>query len=146
MAKMILLLLLLILIGIQFIRPARNRQPGPFPADISQVYALPSGVQQLLQQACYDCHSNQTHYPWYASVQPAGWFLQQHVSAGRRDLNFHEFAAYSSKRKQRKLKHMREQLISGRMPLDSYKWLHPEARLTTVQRDSVIRWIDSVLQ
>ncbi len=141
----VLLALFGIFILIQFIRPAKNQHRPPFPDDITRSYAIPQEVQTILQQACYDCHSNNTTYPWYAEVQPFGWFLAHHVEDGKKELNFHEYAAYSARRQRNKLKRMKEQIREDKMPLQSYTWMHANAKLTEQQKAAVYRWIDEIL-
>jgi len=118
---------------IQFFPAEKN--DAPVSNSITQVYAMPASVQRILKNACYDCHSNHTRYPWYAQLQPAGWWLAQHVRDGKEGLNFDEYGAYSSKRQVNKLKRLKTQLEEGTMPLPSYTWLHPAARLTPAQKD-----------
>lgn len=132
------------IIIMQFFPPEKNDSPAP--NSITQVYVLPAGVQRILENACYDCHSNHTRYPWYAEVQPAGWWLAQHVRDGKEALNFDEYGAYSSKRQLNKLKRLKTQLEEGKMPLPAYTWLHPAGRLTAAQKDTVLRWVDTLLR
>ncbi|MBC9929087.1 heme-binding domain-containing protein [Chitinophaga qingshengii] len=135
-------ILLLLFAVIQLFRPVKN-QGDDQTADISQVVSLPDSIHTLLQQACYDCHSNYTHYPWYAQIQPVGWWLANHVNEGKKELNFHEFGKYPSKRQLHKLKEMKEQIVKGEMPLSSYTLVHKEAIWTPAQQQAVINWIDS---
>jgi len=127
-------------IAIQPFRPERNRSAGPFPRDIVAVVPVPDSIHTLLRAACYDCHSNNTTYPWYAEIQPGGWYLAHHISEGKAELNFHEFAAYSKRRQEGKLKAIAGQVKDGEMPLPSYTWLHPEARLSKAQKARIIAW------
>ena len=144
--RIILLTLLFAFILIQFIRPPKNRISSQHPAnDISHIYDIPSDVQKILKNACYDCHSNNTRYPWYVNIQPIGWFMAGHIRSGKEELNFDDYGSYSSKRQRNKLKRMKEQVEEGEMPLSSYTLMHPEARLTTVQKQLVTTWIDSTL-
>lgn len=129
---------------IQFFPPEKN--DSPVSNSITQVHAMPAGVQRILENACYDCHSNHTRYPWYAQLQPAGWWLAQHVRDGKEGLNFDEYSVYSSKRQVNKLKRLKTQLEEGKMPLPSYTWLHPAARLTPAQKDTVLQWVDTLLR
>ncbi len=138
--KMAGLAVLILGVAIQPFRPERNRSSGPFPQDIAAVMPMQDSVHQLLQAACYDCHSNNTVYPWYAEVQPGGWYLAHHVKEGKTELNFHEFAAYSKRRKEGKLKAIASQVGDEEMPLQSYTWLHPEARLSDAQKERIIAW------
>lgn len=100
--KKIGLVILVVIIAIQFIQPARNKRGKVLPTDISKTYNLPENVQAILKKSCYDCHSNNTNYPWYAKIQPAGWWLASHIKKGKKDLNFSEFGNYSSFRQQSK--------------------------------------------
>src|SRR6476659_8641049 len=92
--KRILIILLIIFVLIQFIRPEKNRSEGKGPNDISTLYPVPDSVESILKVACYDCHSNNTRYPWYAEIQPVAWWLNGHIVDGKKDLNFSEFAKY----------------------------------------------------
>ncbi|GEP97718.1 heme-binding domain-containing protein [Chitinophaga cymbidii] len=142
----VVLIALIIFIGIQFFRPERNQSStGHFPEDIATVYTVPPNVKSILKITCYDCHSNNTSYPWYMNIQPVGWFMARHIRDGKEELNFNEYATYSEKRRRNKLKRMKEQVISGKMPLPSYTMLHADARLTANQRELVLKWIDGTL-
>lgn len=144
--RIVLLILLIIFVSIQFIRPAKNQSTGQQPAtDITRIYEVPGEVQTILKNACYDCHSNNTQYPWYVNIQPAGWWMADHVKHGRKELNFNEYGSYSLKRQRNKLKRIKEQLEENKMPLSSYTWMHREAKLTGNQKERVIKWIDSTL-
>ncbi|WP_173820176.1 heme-binding domain-containing protein, partial [Niastella vici] len=89
--KKMLLGVLIVFVVIQFIQPARNKNGQVLAADISKMYSLPENVQATLKTACYDCHSNNTQYPWYVNIQPAGWMLARHIKQGKAELNFSEF-------------------------------------------------------
>jgi hypothetical protein len=137
-------LLGLILAGLQFFHPARNLGAVDGPDDVLYKYAVPADVHHLLVAACYDCHSNRTRYPWYANVQPAGWWLAHHVTAGRRHLNFSEFGAYGPRQAARKLAVLSDQVDEDKMPLRSYTWMHPAARLTDEQRAKIVDWAQTL--
>ena len=144
--KIVLLVLLVVFALIQFIRPAKNRSTGEeLTTDITRIYAIPNDVQTILKNACYDCHSNNTQYPWYVNIQPVGWFMAGHIKNGKKELNFNEYGTYSSKRQRNKLKRMKEQIEENKMPLSSYTLIHREARLTANQKEQITRWIDSTL-
>ncbi|MDI1335187.1 MAG: heme-binding domain-containing protein [Lacunisphaera sp.] len=124
----------------QLVRPAKNDATGPGPNDMAKRFQVPVAVGQVLARACYDCHSNRTAYPWYAEVQPVAWWIGRHVSEGKRHLDFTQFAAYSDKRVAEKLKEIREEVTAGEMPLASYTWLHPQAKLTPEEVKLVADW------
>jgi hypothetical protein len=86
--------LLLIFIVTQFIRPAKNKSGKIEATDITTKYIVPGDVQKILKASCYDCHSNNTVYPWYAELQPIGWWLSNHIDEGKRELNFSQFMSY----------------------------------------------------
>ena len=144
MLKKFLLCLLVLLVGAQFIRPARNESVAVSPNDITAQHLVPTKVQALLHQACYDCHSNNTHYPWYAAVQPVGWWLAWHVNDAKRHLNFSEFATYAAKRERKKLGEIADEVETHGMPLKPYTWMHPEARLTPEEIKLIANWAEGL--
>jgi hypothetical protein len=144
MVKKILLGLLVVLIAIQFIRQSKNLGAVPGPSDIQVRHPATPEVQRLLATACYDCHSNRTHYPWYAGVQPVGWWLADHIKEGKEHINFSEFDQLTPKRAVRKLEQCADEVTEGGMPLTSYRLVHPEARLTDAERKTLADWFDSV--
>ena len=144
MTRKILIGLIVVLILIQFIRPARNNGQAQTPSDISHVATVPDSMLHLLQAACYDCHSNHTTYPWYAEVNPVGLWLSNHVNEGKHELNFSEFATYEVKRKAHKMEEIAESVEKHDMPLNSYLWIHNEARLSDAQRKQIIDWAKAV--
>ena len=141
--KKILLVILVVIIAIQFIQPARNKSGQVLPTDISKVYNIPVQVQSLLKNACYNCHSNNTEYPWYATIQPVGWMLARHIKNGKAELNFNDFGSYSKRRQESKLKAIADQVRDDAMPLSSYRLMHKEARLTNYEKKVIINWANS---
>src|SRR4051812_1459572 len=92
--KRILLLLSVVFVIIQFFHPAKNQSEVISINDITKVYPVPGEVQKILKTSCYDCHSNNSIYPWYAKIQPVSWWLNHHIDEGKHELNFSEFATY----------------------------------------------------
>lgn len=131
---------LVLLAAIQFIRPAKNLGAADGPADVARRVPVPADVHRLLVNACYNCHSDHTAYPWYADIEPVGWLLADHVNEGKDNLNFSRFASYDSQRAAKKLAGIAELVDKGDMPLPSYLWLHPEARLTAKDRARLVSW------
>ncbi len=144
MFKKTVLVLAVLLVAAQFIRPAKNLGAVVGPNDLNAKYPVPPAVKTLLARACYDCHSNHTRYPWYAEVQPVGWWLSQHVNDGRRHLNFSEFGAYPEKRAAKKLEQVSDEVDQHTMPLSSYTWVHADARLTSAETKLLVDWADSL--
>lgn len=140
--KKILLALLVVFIAIQFIQPAHNKTVQVLPTDFVKVFTVPNNVQSVLQAACYDCHSNNTNYPWYSKIQPMAWMMARHINNGKDKLNFSDFGSYTSRRQISKLKGIANQIKDDEMPLSSYKWMHKNARLSKEQKNLIIDWMN----
>lgn len=143
MVKKTLLALAVILIIIQFFRPKKN-DSGDTTRSISTLYTVPPHVDSILRKACYDCHSNKTRYPWYAYVQPVGWWLAGHIRDGKRHLNFDEFAGARIARQYQRLEDCRKEVEEGDMPLGSYTIIHHDARLTDTEKEDLTSWFQQV--
>ncbi len=137
-------ILLLAFIIIQFIRPAKNKATGISSNDISKIYSVPENIEVIFKTSCYDCHSNNTVYPWYANIQPVAWWLNDHVQDGKKDLNFSEFAGYRIRRQYKKLEEINELVKKEEMPLDSYLWLHKNAKLDDQQKLTLANWVTAL--
>ncbi len=97
-------------------------------------------VKVILRNACYDCHSNNTDYPWYSNIQPIGWYLANHITKAKEDLNFSEFGGYSTRRQKSKLDAIGDEISNNGMPLPSYRLLHKNARLSENEKTLLINW------
>lgn len=146
MVKKIAIGLLIALVIIQFFRPARNISTEKSPNDITNKYAVPVSVQEILKTSCNDCHSNNTVYPWYANIQPVAWWLADHVNEGKRELNFSEFSTYSPKKAHHKLEEVIEMVKEGEMPLQSYTIIHQNAKLSEPQKLELANWADGLMK
>ena len=143
--KIVLVVFAVLLVGAQFVRPAKNiSTAAPGPDDLTVLRPPPAEVQAVLERACFDCHSNHTRYPWYAEIQPVGWWLADHVKEGKAHLNFSTFGTYPTKRQSRKLEELIEEVEEGKMPLGSYKLTHADARLTPAEIKALTDWAASV--
>ena len=144
MLKKILLGLAAVLVIIQFIRPEKNLSDDR-TYDVSTKYAVPDNVKTILDVACNDCHSNKTAYPWYSNIQPIAWFLDHHVTDGKRHLNFSTFTKRPVAVQNHKFEETIEMVKEGEMPLPSYTWLglHSGANLTDEQRQILIKWAET---
>lgn len=141
------LILILIFGLLQLVpKPKKNISSTVAKNSIEQLYPLPDSVLKILNTACYDCHSNNTYYPWYNNIQPVAWFLNKHILEGKVELNFDEFGSYSNIKQQNKLKSIVNQLKDGDMPLISYEFLHSHARLSKHETVQIIKWINSYLE
>ena len=137
-------ILVLAFIVIQFFRPTKNRSEGIGENDITKKYNVPKDVLNILQTSCYDCHSNNTKYPWYAEIQPVAWWLNSHIKDGKRGLNFSEFASYRIRKQYKRLADINEQIKDDEMPLNSYLWIHRYAKLSEQQKLSITNWANAL--
>ncbi len=132
------------LLIIQFFRPEKNVSDNKQPNHISSLYDVPDNVSVVLKSACTDCHSNNSKYPWYFNVQPVAWWLADHINDGKKHFNLDEFATYTLKKQDHKLEELIESQDDHWMPLESYTYLHKEAKLTEEQRNLLKNWAKSV--
>jgi hypothetical protein len=129
-----------VFIVIQFFRPAKNHWNGPAANEIQKQFLVPAEVQEVTRNACYDCHSNNTNYPWYAEVMPVGWILADDIHDGKSELNFDEFGSYRPMRQYRKFREIQEQIESREMPMPSYVMMHKKADLSEETKTLLISW------
>lgn len=128
--KIFFVLLFAAFVVVQFFRPNFDNPPVAQTETLESNITMPENVAGILKRSCADCHSNETFYPWYAKIQPSGWFLASHIEDGRRHLNFSVWNSYDARRKKRRLSKICEQIESREMPLPSYLWLHRDARMS----------------
>lgn len=140
MIRKILLFLLAVLIIIQFFHPEKNLSAVEQPNALAKRYPVPASVDTIMKKACYDCHTNNSRYPWYFKVQPSAWFLANHISDGKRHLNFDEFMTYTKEKQDHKLEDLIDMVEHDEMPLSSYKWMHADARLDEQQKSTIAAW------
>jgi len=115
-----------------------NRQNPPVESEVPSTPA----VRAILVRACFDCHSNETVWPWYSRIAPASWLLAKDVREGREDLNFSAWSRYSAKKQRKLLRESLEEVKEGEMPLWIYLLGHPEARLSDPDREVLKAWSD----
>lgn len=144
LGKYLLWILVVVLLGLQFIKPERNLgNDQTYHAKTK--YTLPPSVENTLKMACDDCHSNFTVYPWYANIQPVGLWLAQHVNDGKRHLNLSLFTNRPIAYQNHKMEEIIEMVKEGEMPLASYSWVHRKAILTPEQKTELTSWAQSVM-
>jgi hypothetical protein len=143
--KRLLFILLIVFVVLQFFRPKKNTSEGASTNDITKAYAVTTNVMTSLQTSCYDCHSNNTKYPWYSNIQPVAWWLADHIEEGKKEINFNEFAAYSPRRQYKKFKEINDQLEEDEMPLKSYTIIHGDAKLSKEQKVEIYKWTNSTM-
>lgn len=122
--KRILVLALVALVAIQFIRPEKNNGGYESIALFESETKATAMVTAILKESCYDCHSNQTQYPWYAEIAPFSLLLNDHIEHGKKHFNASAWATYSVKKKEHKLEELVTMVEDGEMPLKSYTIIH----------------------
>ena len=127
--------------GIQFIPTKRNLSDEMLLSDFMIVYEVPKTIETKLKVSCYDCHSNNTYYPWYNKIQPVAWFLEGHIDEAKEELDFSEFGNYSTRKKKSKLKSIISQIKDDEMPLTSYTLMHADAKLSTAEKEEIMEWM-----
>jgi hypothetical protein len=134
------ILLIVVLIIMQFFRIDKTVPEYDKNLDIITVTNAPDEVAGILKTACYDCHSYETHYPWYSNVAPVSWFLQNHINEAREELNFSLWGSFSAKRLSKKIEEAIEEIEEGEMPMKSYTITHASAKLSKEEREKLIQF------
>lgn len=144
MKKKIVISLLILLVLIQLVRVDRTNPVVDSQQDFITLTKPPVEIVSLLKTACYDCHSNETNYPWYFSVAPISWWAKDHVNDGRKHLNYSIWGTYKKERQAHKLEEMYSEVEEGEMPLSSYTLVHSDAKLTPEQKTALVNWLKTV--
>lgn len=130
----------LVLIGIQFMRPER-RNPPVDPAQTLEAHVeVPPDIRGILERSCKDCHTNRTDFPWYSNVAPVSWEVVGHIDHGREELNFSEWGTYSRDRQERKLEEICDEVEAREMPHNQYLWIHWDAELSDRDIEALCGW------
>lgn len=124
-----------VIVLIQFVPVTRTNPP------VEEEIAAPAEVQEILSRSCYDCHSFESRWPWYAHVAPASWFVTRHVSEAREHMNFSTWNRYDAEERADHLEEIGEEVEEGKMPLKSYLLLHRDARLTEQEAGIIQGWV-----
>ncbi|UZO80432.1 heme-binding domain-containing protein [Aquimarina sp. ERC-38] len=138
MKKKIFILIVVLIVVLQFFNPAKNDAGYQSVELFEKETNITPGVQQIFKTDCYDCHSNHSVYPWYASIAPFSFFIDHHIEEGKEHFNVSDWATYSDKKKDHKLEELIEEVEEGEMPLLSYTWLHGD--LTEAEKKDLINW------
>lgn len=129
-----------ILVLLQFFQPDPNRTPIDPGLDMLALVSPPGQIGDLIRSSCYDCHSNQTVYPWYNRISPVSWYLNKHIEEGKEELNFSDFGLLDRAEKIGALSDFCDALDAGTMPLPSYLLIHKKARLSEEDREALCLW------
>ena len=144
--KIVLIVIVVIFVGMQAIRPTLSNPPVDELQTINGRTQMTPQVAAILDRSCRDCHSNNTVWPWYTQIAPVSWWLSNHVHDGRRNLNLSEWGKLASDRQDRKLRQMCDEVQDGAMPLSSYLPMHPTAKLSDQDKKVLCDWTDAERQ
>ena len=140
--RKILILLFAVFVIMQFSR-IDMVNPKIEPAkDFIALTKPPADIEKMIRSACYDCHSHETNYPWYANIAPVSWILGNHIEEGREHLNFSLWANYSEDKANHKLHECEEEIEEGKMPISSYTWTLGDADLSSEQKEKLAEWFE----
>lgn len=142
--KKILIVLLVAFVIIQFFRIDKTNPPVNKGTDFLVIKNTPENVAKVIKTSCYDCHSNETLYPWYTNIQPVAWFLKNHIEDGRKELNFSNFATYTPEKQAHKLSDAANEVQKGGMPLSSYTIIHTDANLNAEQKVLLVNYLKKI--
>ncbi len=142
--KKIGLALVLLLLVFQLFRIDKTIKPFDTRKDLTSLLHPNDTVTAILKTSCYDCHSDQPHYPWYTNIAPVSWWIKHHINEGRHHLNFSEWGNYSQKKKDHKLEECIEMVEEDEMPMTSYTLMHKEAKLSKEQKELLLNWFKAV--
>jgi hypothetical protein len=143
MKRTILIIVIVVLLGIQLIPVNRPERSDDLSKDLIANNQLPENISRILKTSCYDCHSNQTNYPWYAYVAPVSFLVAHDVNEGREELNFSEWEKRDKSKKAKALDEMAEEVEEGEMPMKIYLITHANAGLSERERKEFAEWAES---
>lgn len=142
--KLILWITLIILALIQFVPINRENPEVDITADFLELTNAPENVHNIINNSCYDCHSNKTNWPWYSRIAPFSIAIAQHVKEGREHLNFSEWANYAASDQQMYLKEIKKEIEKKAMPPAAYLKFHSEAEISIENKLLIFKWLDSL--
>ncbi len=138
--KIILSLIVLALVVLQFFVKKDNVSSYESVASFEKSFNVPEEVKTIFRSSCYDCHSNHTKYPWYASIGAVNLLLDHHIEEGKEHLNFSEWQTYPEARQLHKLAEVYEEVEEGEMPLKIYRLTHGD--LSEKEKETLILWTE----
>jgi len=144
--KWIAIVLVIIFVGLQFIRPAKTNPPIDQSQTIEAQTQVTPQVEAILDRSCNDCHSNKSRWPWYSNVAPVSWFVIGHVNDARKAMNLSEWGKRDRDRQSKKLQQMCDEVTDGAMPLASYTPLHPGSKLSADDVKILCDWANAERQ
>lgn len=142
--KLVFLVLVIVVVAIQFIKTEVATASFKPEDDFINITQADEHIATILKTSCYDCHSEEYNQPWYASVAPISWWINDHVNEGKKHLNFSAFGTYSAKKAAHKLEECYEEVEKDEMPLSSYTIVHSNALLSEEDKLTLINWFKTL--
>ena len=130
MKSKIIKILLAVFILIQFIRIDKTNPKVDQAQDFISIYKPSESIAKTLKSSCYDCHSNESKYPWFSNIAPVSWMVKHHIDEGREELNFSEWGTFLTKRKLKKIEEIIEEVEAGEMPMKPYVIMHNDTKIS----------------
>ncbi len=144
--KLIISILVIAFILIQFYPSKKPTVIIDNPNDLIAMNSVPENISSILKNSCYDCHSNESSFPWYSSVAPTKWLVYGHINEGREVLNFSNWNSLDTDDKAGLLDDISFMVLEGEMPIKGYTILHSEANLSEDDRELIVTWADEMLE
>jgi len=138
--KLFIIIPLVIIVLIQFIQIDTKNPEVKIEEDYFNLTKAPKEIADILKASCYDCHSNESKYPYYSKIAPISWLVKNHINEGREHLNFSEWGTYSDEKKISKQEECIKEIEDNEMPLKSYTLMHSDANLTSVSKAKLVEW------
>ena len=127
---------------IQFVTPERTNPAFDQSLAIAARAEFTPPISTMIKASCFDCHSNETRWPWYSYIAPVSWLVADDVASGRKHLNYSDWGKYPKSKRVLKLGQIYEQISKGEMPIKKYLLMHPDAQLSAADRDSILSWTE----
>lgn len=141
--RILFILLIAAFVVLQFIGIEKTNPEFDSSGDFIVMENPPADIAQVLRSACYDCHSNQTVWPWYSNIAPISWMLEEHVVDGRDNLNLNYWSEFDVEDRAYVIEEMIEEIEEGEMPIPGYLITHSDAKLSETQKEKLFTWLRS---
>ena len=141
--RFIWLIIILLIVIIQLVPNQKPEVVLSNENDLIYNNKIPESVENILRTSCYDCHSNESKYPWYSYIAPVSWLVVRDIKVGREELNFSEWESQSKMDKAKNIDKIIDEVSEGNMPMPIYTLMHSEAKLSEDARQQFADWADN---
>jgi hypothetical protein len=130
--------------GAQFFQPDRTNPASDPAMSIRQDPLVTTEVMGLMERACFDCHTNETRWPWYSNVTPINYLTVRDVEEGRKHMDLSAWLSQAPARRASSLERMYDEVTDGAMPLPPFVLMHPEAKWTDDEKKTFLDWASAL--